>query len=210
MAEKGSSLDKAIAYVGLGVSVVGILLALWFLFVFNGLLDAVHETSIDQVDAVIAMMGDTLMIVNSTANSIDSFSEFAVDGAETLDYSAEAVGGLADAAEGLAASLASIPLMPSDAVAPLYSTATELRTTADSMEKSAESMGEFSGETLSAALGVESLKENIQGSKRDMEATKRKLDEIHLTAKTGLFLGTVLLVLLFALNGLTFYRQLKG
>jgi hypothetical protein len=209
MAEK-SGLDRAIAYFGVGASVVGILFALWSFFLFNGLLDAVHEAGVGQVDAVISMMGDTLVIVNSTANSMDSFSEAAADGAATMGYSAEAVGSLAEAVEGLAASLGSIPLMPSGATASLYSTASEMRASADSMEETAGSMGGFSGEALSATLGVQALEEDIAQSILELEQAKKKLDEIHFTAKSGLVLGTLLLVLLFALNGLSFYRQAKG
>ncbi len=209
MAEKKSGLDKAIAVFGIGVSILGILLAFWFLFVFNGLLDSAHEISIGQVDSVISVLENTRLVVTSTASSVDSFGEFATDAYATLESSAEAMVGMSDAVSGLAAGVGAIPYMPSDVTNSLYSTSSDMSETAISMQETADSMKSIKNETLSTAIGITAIEEEVAEGIANMRETKKKLDEMHFTAKTGLFLGIGLLVMLFALNGLSFYRQLR-
>lgn len=209
MAEKKSGLDKAIAVFGIGVSVLGILLAFWFLFVFNGLLDSAHEISIGQVDSVISVLESTRLVVNSTASSVNSFGEFATGAYATLQSSAEVMVEMSGAVSGLASGVGSIPLMPSDVTNSLYSTSSDMSETAISMQETADSMESIKEDTLSTSLGITAIEEEIEDGIADMQKTKRKLDEMHFTAKTGLFLGIGLLVMLFALNGLSFYRQLR-
>jgi len=209
MAEIKSSLDKAIAYVGILVGIAGIALTLWLFFVFDGLLDSLHQTSISQVDAVISVLHDSVDIVNYSAASIDSLGAFASNTSIALQYSADALDGMSTAVTGLADSIGSIPYMPSGTVAPLYDTSADISETADSIETTAASMQTASGDVLSATLGLQLLQADIEGSIEGMEKTKDDLDSIHFTAKTGLTLATVLLVLVFALNSLMFYQQLK-
>lgn len=209
MAEKKSGLDKAIGYLGIGASIMGILLMLWLFFVFNGLIDAMHEVSIGQVDSMIAMLEDSLMIVNATSNSVDAMGSFATNSSATLQHSASAMDGMAGAIDMLAFSLAAIPYMPSEATSPLYSASADMKNVAVSMQETADSMGEATGEALSAGLGIQQLEGEIEQSIANMEKTKKQIDDIHFTAKTGLVMGSLLLMMLFALNGLTFYRQLK-
>ena len=209
MAEKKSSLDKTIAVFGVGVSVVGILLVLWFFFIFNGLLDSVHEISIGQVDAVISVLENTRLVVNSTASSVDSFGEFAEDAYTTLQSSADVMGGMSDAVSGLAGAIGAIPYMPSDVTGSLYSTSSDMKDTAVSMQETADSMENIKEDTLSTTLGITAIEEDVSTSIANMRETKEQIDEMHFTAKTGLFLGTLLLVMLFTLNALTFYRQLR-
>ena len=204
-----SGLDKAIAVFGVGVSVIGILLVLWFFFIFNGLLDAVHEISIGQVDAVISVLENTRLVVNSTATSVDSFGEFAEDAYVTLQSSADVMAGMSDAVGGLAAGVGTIPLMPAEVTNSLYSTSSDMGDTAVSMQETADSMEGVTQDTLSTALGIRAIEEDVEEGIANMEETKEKLDELHFTAKTGLFLGSALLVMLFVLNALSFYRQLK-
>jgi len=209
MASNKSSLDKAIAYVGILVGIAGIALTLWLFFVFSDILDSLHQTSINQVDTVISVLHDSVDIVNYSAASIDSMAEFATDTSTALEYSSDALEGMADAVEGLAGSIASIPYMPSETVDPLYTTASDISDTGDSIAETAASMETASGDVLSATLGLQTLQGDIENSITGLEDTKKDLNNIHLTAKTGLTLGMVLLILVFALNSLMFYRQLK-
>jgi len=209
MASNKSSLDKTIAYVGILVGIAGIALTLWLFFVFGDILDSLHQTSINQVDTVISVLHDSVSIVNYSAASIDSMAGFATDTSTALGYSADALDGMADAVEGLAFSLASIPYMPSETITPLYTTADDISSTADSIDETAVSMGAVSGDVLSATLGLQSLQGDIEESITGLEQTKNDLNSIYITAKTGLTLGTLLLILVFALNSLMFYRQLK-
>ena len=209
MAKKKSGLDKTIAVFGVGVSVVGILLALWFFFIFNGLLDSVHEISIGQVDAVISVLDNTRLVVNSTAASVDSFGQFAEDAYTTLQSSADVMVDMSGAVNGLAGAIGAIPYMPAEATAPLYSTASDMGNTAVSMQETADSMEGVTQDTLSTSLGIRAIEEDVEEGIANMDETRKQLDEMHFTAKTGLFLGTALLVMLFTLNALTFYRQLK-
>ncbi len=209
MAEKKGSLDKTIAVFGVGVSVVGILLVLWFFFIFNGLLDSVHEISIGQVDAVISVLENTRLVVNSTASSVDSFGEFATDAYATLQSSADVMVDMSGAVNGLAGAIGAIPYMPSDVTGSLYSTASDMGETAVSMQETADSMESIKEDTISTTLGITAIEEDVSTSIANMRETKKQIDEMHFTAKTGLFLGTLLLMMLFSLNALTFYRQLK-
>lgn len=209
MAGSKSSLDKTIAYVGILVGIAGIALTLWLFFVFDGLLDSLHQTSIGQVDSVISVLDDSITIVNYSAASIDSMAEFATDTSVALGYSADALDGMSTAVTGLADSIGSIPYMPSETVNPLYDTALDISTMADSIKDTAGSMETASGDVVSTTLGLHALQQDIEESKEGMEKTKEDLNNIHFTAKTGLILASLLLVLVFALNSLMFYRQVK-
>lgn len=209
MASNKTSLDKTIAYVGILVGIAGIALTLWLFFVFDGLLDSIHQTSLNQVDTVISVLHDSVEIVNYSAASVDSLGEFASNTSTALQYSADALGGMSIAVSGLADSIGSIPYMPKEAVAPLYSTSEDVSAMADSIEETAASMETASGDVLSATLGLQALQEDIENSIGGLEKTKDDISNMHLTAKTGLILGTILLILVFALNSLMFYRQLR-
>lgn len=207
--ERKSGLDKAIAVFGVGVSAVGILLIIWLFFMFNGLIDAFHEIGVGQVDAAISVLENTRLVVNSTATSVDAFGEFTTDAYATLQNSADVMEGMSGAVNGLAGAVGSIPYMPAEVTASLYSSAADMEEAASSMQETAGSMEEINEGALSATLGISQVESDIGSSISDMEKTKRKLDEMQFTAKTGLVLGSVLLVMLFALNALTFYRQLR-
>jgi methyl-accepting chemotaxis protein len=204
-----SGLDKAIAVFGIGVSAVGILLIIWLFFMFNGLIDSFHEIGIGQVDAAISVLENTRIVVNSTATSIDAFGEFTTDAYDALQNSADVMEGMSGAVNGLAGAVGSIPYMPADVTSSLYSSAADMDAAAASMQGTADSMEDIKGGALSATLGIGQMESDIESSIEDMQKTKRKLDEMQFTAKTGLILGSMLLVMLFALNGLTFYRQLR-
>ncbi|MBD3398585.1 hypothetical protein GF412_05075 [Candidatus Micrarchaeota archaeon] len=210
MEEKKSGLDKAIAVFGVGLSAFGILLAIWFLFLFNGMIDSVHQAGIEQADAVISVLQNTRIVVNSTAESVDSFAEFAGDAYITMQSSADVMADMSGAVSGLAGAVGAIPYMPAEVSGSLYSTASDMDTAAVSMQETAGSMEGVANETLSASLGINAIEEDVGKGIANLEKTKKELDAMHLTAKTGLFLGTGLLVMLFALNGLSFYRQLRG
>lgn len=201
--------DRIISYVGVAASVVGIVLTIWFFTIFSGLLDAVHETSIAQVDSAISIFNESLVIVSSTAASVDSLGQFASNTSMTLFYSADALEGMADATSSFASSIGSIPLVPREAVNPLYDTASQMQETANSLDETAASMETASGDVLSATLGLQALEQSIGNSIYNMEKTRQQLDSMHSTAKTGLILMTILVVLLFTMSALSFYRQLK-
>ena len=141
---------------------------------------------------------------------MDSFGEFATDAYATLQSSADVMEGMSGAVSGLAGAVGAIPLMPAEVSGSLYSTSSDMSDTAVSMQETADSMESIKEETLSTTMGIRAIEEEVESGIADMQKTKRKLDEMHLTAKTGLFLGCALLVMLFALNALTFYRQLKN
>ncbi len=202
--------DRLISYAGIIASIAGIALAVWFFTVFNGLLDAVHETSIAQVDSAISIFNDSLTIVSATSESVDSLGSFTTNTSATIQYSAEALEGMADATGSFASSLGSLPLVPREAVAPLYDTASQMEEAAGSLEETASSMETASGDVLSAALGIQALEQSIEESMYGMEQTKEQMDSMHATAKTGLVLMTVLVIALFVLTGLSYYRQIRG
>jgi len=208
MAEK-SSLDKLIAYVGILVSVFGILFVGYFFLTFSSFIDTIHQSATSQVDSGIAILMDAKGIVSSTADSIDSLTSFAGNASTALNQSADAMEGVGTAIDSLASSLGSIPYMSAGTTAPLYSAASGMDDTADSMRETAGSMANVSGNAISTAAGVQSLEDDIDGNVASLEGTRRQLDEMHSTAKIGLILGSALVALLFVLNGLSFYRQLR-
>jgi methyl-accepting chemotaxis protein len=140
---------------------------------------------------------------------MDSLTSFAKNASSTLNASAGSLESMGGAVGSLASSLASVPYMPEGALGPLQSAADELEGTAQGMRGTAASMANASDNALSTASGVQSLKEDIGDSIASMEDTKRQIDEMQRNAKIGLVLGSVLAVLMFALNSLSFYRQLK-
>lgn len=208
MAEK-SMLDRTISYVGILTCVFGILLVIYLFTVFGSFLDSFHQIAMNQTDSAIAVFVDAKTIVSSTADSIDSFGAFASNASTMLSQSSSAMTDMGSAVNSLAASLGAIPYMPAEAISPLYSSAAAMSDTADSMQDTAASMQNITDSTLSTATGVQSLKENIDANIRSLETTKRQMSEMYSTAKLGLFLTSALATLIFLLNGLTFYRQLK-
>ncbi len=208
MAEK-SGLDKAISYVGILVSVVGILLTVFFFFILNGLIDGIHSSAIAEVDSAIGIMQDVGVIVDGTANSVDSFSSFAQNASGAMNETASAVEGMSTAMNALATGVSSIPLMPGDVSGALHDSASQIRDTADYMKETSFSMQNVSGNAISTATGVQQLKEDVHTNIAALEQAKRQIDDMHTTAQIALILGTVLIVLVFILNGMNFYKQLK-
>jgi hypothetical protein len=102
-----------------------------------------------------------------------------------------------------------IPLMPQDAGAPLESAADGLSLTAKDIRDTAASMQGVSDNALATMTGVSAMEEDIASSIRSLNETNARIDGIHATVRLGLLLGTILSVLMFGLNGLSFYRQLR-
>jgi methyl-accepting chemotaxis protein len=98
--------------------------------------------------------------------------------------------------------------MPKEATDPLQSAAQGITGTAADMKNTAASMGNVTDNALATATGVTALKEDISQSIASLEGTKKQIDSIHGTVRLGLLLGTILAVLMFGLNALSFYRQL--
>ncbi|MDD5172132.1 MAG: hypothetical protein PHF60_03800 [Candidatus ainarchaeum sp.] len=205
-----SALDKIISYVVFGSSEVGILLTAFLFITLNGAIDSVHNAAIGQVDSAISILQDAGSIVQSTADSVDSFSAFAQYASVSVNQSADAIKGMGEAIDLFAASLGAVPYMPSEATAPLYASADEIGNTADYMHQTAASMANVTGNTVSTATGIQALKEDINTNVLSLQSTKKQIDDIAGTLKIGLVLGSLLALLLFALNGLTFYRQLRN
>lgn len=208
MAEK-SGLDKAISYVGILVSVVGIALTLFFFLIFNGLIDGIHTSAIAQVDSAIAIMGDVQVIVEGTANSVDSFNSFAQNSSGAMDETADAVEAMATAMDALASGIGSIPYMPSEATGALEDSASQIEDTAEYMRETSNSMQNVSGNALSTAVGMQQLKEDVNSNIASLQQTRKQIEDMYGTAKLGLVLGTILLVMIFVLTALSFYRQLR-
>jgi cell division septal protein FtsQ len=56
---------------------------------------------------------------------------------------------------------------------------------------------------------VQQLKADVQNNIEAWEQTRKQINDMYATAKIGLILGTVLIVLIFILTALSFYRQLR-
>ncbi|MEM4272213.1 MAG: hypothetical protein QXH30_01360 [Candidatus Bilamarchaeaceae archaeon] len=208
MAEK-SGLGKAISYVGIAVGAIGIMITIFFFFIFNGLLDGIHSASLAQVDSAIAVMRDVGIIVEGTANSVDSFNAFAQNASGAMGDAADAVGGMGDAMNALAIGVSAIPMMPEEVSGVLKESAKQIGETAESMQGASSSMEGVSGNALSTAMGIQQLKEDVQASIASLEQTKKQINEIYNSAKLALILGAALISLAFALIALSFYRQLN-
>ncbi len=208
MAEK-TGLDKAISYVGISISVVGVLLTVFFFLIFNGLIDGVHEAAIAQVDSAISIMRDLGVVVEGTADSVDSFSSFAQNASGAMDETAGAVEGMGTAMNALASGISSIPYMPGEATSALYASAEQIEGTAEYMRETSNSMQNVSENAVSTAMGVQQLKADVQNNIAAWEQTRKQINDMYATAKIGLILGTVLIVLIFVLTALSFYRQLR-
>ena len=203
-----SALDKTISYVGIAASGIGILFTVFMFIILNGTIDSVHKAATDQVDSAIAILQDAGGIVQSTADSMDSFSAFAKNASVSVNRSADAVGSMGDAIDLFATALGAIPYM-GEASAPLHDAADEMGKSEVYMHQTAASMANVTGNVVSTATGVQQLNSDIQDNVESLEKTKKELDNISGTLKIGLILGSLLALLLFALNGLTFYRQLQ-
>gem|GEM_PF-1136561 len=201
--------DKVIATTGLLASIAGIGVTLIFYLMVAGLLDMMHSSTVEQVDSVILALNDAQALTASAAVSVNSYSSFVSNASESVDYTADALYGMSGAVDSLAAGLASIPYMPSEAVSPLYGTSSEIRTTAASLSSTADSMEGSSDDILATSIGLTSLNQNIEAVKIDMQETKRNLDRMRSTAGLGLLLGALMMVLLFAVNGISFFEQLR-
>lgn len=204
-----SALDKTISYVGMAASGVGIILTVFIFIVLNGAIDSAHKVATDQVDSAISILQDAGDIVQSTSDTMDSFSSFAKNASSSVERSADAISAMGDAFDTFASSLGSIPYMPSEATAPLHDAADEMDDTADHMQDTAAAMANMTDNAVSTATGVQQLKEDIDTNVESLQGAKKQLNDTAGMLKIGLVLGSLLGLLLFALNGLTFYRQLR-
>ncbi|MFH0737471.1 MAG: hypothetical protein V1827_02145 [Candidatus Micrarchaeota archaeon] len=203
-------LDRAIAIVGILVGISGIIFSIYMYSVLSGAVTLVHDTAIAQADSAIGILADTKLIVQGTADSVDSLTSFAKNSSETLNQSADSFDSMGSAITSLATSLNSIPYMPQEATSSLRTAGEDLSGTADQMRDTAGSMGEVGDDALSTASGITALDEDIDKSIASLQDTKKQADDVAGTAQLGLLLGTISIVLLFCLNALSFYRQLKS
>ncbi|MEM4359778.1 MAG: hypothetical protein QXT45_04560 [Candidatus Bilamarchaeaceae archaeon] len=208
MIEIKGGLSKVISYTGIAVGIFGIAIIVWLFFVFNGLIDSIHQTIINQVDSTISMLQHARIITNSTAASVDSLGMVAANTSSALTSYASALEGVALATSSLAHSLGMIPYMPQEVITSMSSSADSMSNAAGFIIETAVSMETTSGTITSTSLGFGTLMTDIDVSIANMEQTKENINNIYLTAKTGLILFTILLILVFVLNILSFYRQL--
>jgi len=203
-------LDRTICYVGILVGVFGILFSIYMYLVIGDAVDAIRDTAIRQADSAIQILADAHGIVAATAGSLDSLTSFAKNSSATLNQSADSLSSMGIAVTFLATSLSQVPYMPGEATGPLASAAQGLSGTANGMKETAASMANVSDNALATATGVAAMDEDISDSIASLEDTKEQVEGLHATVRLGLLLGSILAVLMFALNGLNFYRQLRG
>jgi len=207
---KQAFLDKMICYAGILVGVFGILFSAYMFFVLGDAVDALHQTAISQADSAINILIDAKGIASTTSDSMDSLTSFAKNSSVALGQSADSLASMGAAISSLSSSLEQIPFMPAEATGSLESAAQDLSGAAEDMQDTASSMGDASDSALSTASGVSAMEDDIGRSIASLEDTKKRIDGIHSTARLGLLLGTMLAVLMFGLNALSFYRQLRG
>ncbi len=207
---KPGMLDRIIAYTGILAGVFGIAFTIYMFLVLGDAVDAIRASSISQVDSVIGIMQDAHGIVAATAGSMDSLTAFAKNSSGTLNQSADSLSSMGSAVAFLAVSLSQVPYMPEEATGTLASAAEGLSGTAMDMKDTAASMSNVTDSALATASGVAAMEEDIAESIASLDETKRQIDGIHGTVRLGLLLGSMLAVLMFALNALNFYRQLRG
>ena len=205
MAGKKGNLVPAL---GLVASAAGIIVTIAFYFMLAGLLDSIHSTTMDQVDGTIAILEDTKTITTSAANSVNSFGGFIMNASDSIDYTAVALQQMGSATYSLAAGVAAIPYMPYEVVAPMYDTANDMNAAADSLSGTSESMEESSEDMLATALGITALNDDLDSTISDLEKTRADIVSIHETAQLGLLLGSLVMLLMFAVNGLSFWQQM--
>ena len=194
---------------GLVASVAGIIVTIAFYFMLSGLLGSINSTMLGQVDGTIAIVEDTKAVTTSAAESVNSFGNFILNASESIDYTAVALEQMGSATYGLAAGVAAIPYMPYEVVAPMYATAGDMDAAADSLSGTSESMEESSEDMLATALGITALNDDLDSTISDLEKTRADIVSIHDTAQLGLLLGTLMVLLMFAVNGLSFWQQME-
>jgi hypothetical protein len=204
-----TALDKVICYLGMLVGVSGIVFSIYMFLALGDAVDALRESATGQVDSAIVILNDAHGIVSATAGSMDSLTAFAKNSSLALGQSADSLDSMGSAVSSLAASISLIPYMPGEASASLESAADGLSQTAKDMKGTAASMQSASDNALATMTGVSAMEEDISGSIQSLHETKMRIDGIHATVRLGLLIGTILAVLMFALNGLSFYRQLR-
>jgi hypothetical protein len=205
---KPTALDKVISYTGILVGIFGIIFTIYMFLVIGDAVDAIHAAAINQTNAAIGILADARGIVVATSDSMDSLTSFARNSSNALNQSADSFSSMGTAVSFLATSLGQVPYMPKEATDPLQSAAQGISGTAADMKNTAASMGNVTDNALATATGVTALKEDISQSIASLEGTKKQIDGIHGTVRLGLLLGTILAVLMFGLNALSFYRQL--
>jgi methyl-accepting chemotaxis protein len=203
-------LDRIICFLGILVGVFGIIFSIYMFLVIGDGVDAIHGSAIGQVDSAISILADARGIVSATADSMNSLTSFAKNSSDTLNQTADSLSSMGTAVSFLAVSLGQVPYMPDEATGPLESAAQGLSGTAQDMKGTAASMAGVTDNALSTASGVAAMDEDIAKSITSLEETKKQIDGIHGTVRFCLLLGTILAVLMFGLNGLSFYRQLRG
>lgn len=193
---------------GLAASAAGMTVTIAFYFMLAGLLGSINSTMLDQVDGTIAILEDTKAVTISAADSVNSFGNFIMNASSSIDYTAAALGQMGAATYGLAAGVAAIPYMPYEVVAPMYATASDMDAAADSLSGTSESMEDSSNDMLSTALGITALNDDLDSTISDLGKTRADLVAIHETAQLGLLLGTLVVLLMFVVNGLSFWQQM--
>jgi hypothetical protein len=207
---KPTTLDRIISYTGILVGVFGIVFSIYMFLVIGDAVDAIHNAAINQTDSAIGILGDAQGVVVAASDSMDSLTSFAKNSSGALNQTADSFSSMGTAISFLAVSLGQVPYMPKEATDPLQSAAQGISGTAMDMKGTAASMGNVTDNALATASGVTALKEDISQSIASLEETKKQIDSIHGTVRLGLLLGTILAVLMFSLNALSFYRQLAA
>ena len=205
----GNAGARILPALGIAASIGGIIITVFFYFMVGGLLDSMHEISVGQVDNAVAIMVDAKGISTSAGESVNTYSAFMANASYSVSESSEALALVSDAVDSLAGGIGAIPYMPSDAVNPLYDAAAEIDAVAVSLEQTSGSMEETGEGMMSTSLGIDALNEDIGLAISNLQKTKSELDAIYGTASLGLFLGTILLIIMFSLNGAGFYQKLN-
>lgn len=202
-------IEKIISGVGMACSLLGIGMVLFFYLMAASFIEQMHSLSVSQIDSTIGVLEGSMDVISSTEGSVQSLAASIANASAGVGSAAGAIGGMGDAVDGMANGLAAIPLMPYDAVYPLYSTADGLRGTGEYLEESAAGLEESAGEMGSSALGLGEVKSQITSSIRDLESTKGGIGIMRAAAQGATLFGCLLVSLIFITNLMSFYLQFR-
>jgi methyl-accepting chemotaxis protein len=207
---EAKGIGRAVASIGLLACVAGVALLFFFYYTMAGLIDDMHESAAGQVDGTISVLEEARSAAASVEDSAGALTSSLSNASAGIESAAGALYDMGDAIEEVASGLAGIPLMPYDAVAPLYDTAGGIKDTSDYLYASAGGMEGSAGEMQNATSSLGGVSAEIGSAISELRDAKEDIGGMRDTAKGGLLLGSSLLAMLFVVNGVSFYLYLKG